>query len=185
MNPSVDEVFDLVVRLIGSDWPTTADERDVWFAAFGLPDGEWPVPEGKYPRDVPMPRWPGVTFGCHSFQGEFVGVHWFLWKDLPVEQVHEAAIDLRNRFVAWAGAPGEQITAIARHPLGFTAWWQIHGRTIDMYFHQGNDQLPDGTISNMPVVQLHVDHSERSQRAEEWAAAQQERKAGRVGHRSD
>lgn len=46
-----------------------------------------------------------------------------------------------------------------------------------MYFHQGNDQLPDGTISNMPVVQLHVDHSERSQRATDWTIAQQERKA--------
>lgn len=55
MTPSTNEVFDLVVRLISSDWPTSADERDEWFAAFGLPDGDWAVSEGKYPRDVSMP----------------------------------------------------------------------------------------------------------------------------------
>lgn len=173
MTPSTNEVFDLVVRLISSDWPTSADQRDAWFAAFGFPDGDWAVSEGKYPGDVAMPGWPGATFGCHSFQGEFVGVHWFLWKGLPVEQVHDAATELRQRFISRAGEPGEEIKAPPGHPLGFTAWWEIQGRTIDMYFHQGNDPLPDGTISNLPVVQLHVDHSERSQRANDWAVAQE------------
>ena len=50
----------------------------------------------------------------------------------------------------------------------FTAYWQRGGRSIDMYLHGG--PVLEGRFHDQPVVQLSVDHVQRSRQADEAAA---------------
>lgn len=108
--------------------------------------------------------------GWHVFEGEFVGVSWFLWHGLPEGVVPGLAEELRARFVEFAGEPMDEMRR-AGEDYRFTAYWQTGGRSIDMYLHGG--PVLGGRFHERPVVQLHVDQVERARRADETAARAQ------------
>lgn len=117
-------------------------------------------------------RIPPPVRGWHFSDDEFVGLHWFLWAGQPWNSVVEpAAEQLKQLVCRFAGPPNEEITA-APSSRGFTALWTINGRTIDMYAHGPTNV--DGTEDERgTAVQLHIDDSGRSARAEARTQAQQ------------
>ena len=179
--PSVEEVAQLVGELVASEWPTTQDERNAWFERHGI------VTEGaerlrkehgseSWHSGAPGTPWPAV--GWHVFEGEFVGISWFLWHGLPEDVVPGLAEVLRARVVEIAGEPMDEMRREGED-YRFTAYWQAGGRSIDMYLHGG--PVLEGQFREKPVVQLHVDHVERARRADEAAALAQPAASGRDG----
>ncbi len=174
--PTPGAVVELVVRLLGSNWPRTEADRVAWFERFRLaadptaPGTSTDSDERSASYRTSGPAlWDGTPIGWHSFDDEFVGVHWFLWNGLPREDLQVAAVDLRAGFRRACGsAMGE-----ADHPdQGFSAWWRAGGRTVDMYYHPGI--RPPGTPEGTRIgacVQLHVDHTVRADAAEAVASA--------------
>lgn len=171
--PSVEEVARLVGDLVASEWPTTQDERSAWFERHGVAtEGAERLREEhgseSWRSGDPGAPWPAV--GWHVFEGEFVGVSWFLWHGLPEGVVPGLAEELRARFVEFAGEPMDEMRR-AGEDYRFTAYWQTGGRSIDMYLHGG--PVLGGRFHERPVVQLHVDQVERARRADETAARAQ------------
>ena len=173
VHPTPVAVAGLVARLVASGWPTTEEERQEWFREHGIPqDGARLVREGhggeSWQSGEPGAlTWPDA--GWNVFDGQFVGVSWFLWHGLPDEEVVGRARELRSRLVDLAGAPvdmGEE-----REGYRFRACWEKGGRQVDLYLHGG--PVLDGELTEAPVVQLHVDHLLRSRRADEAARAAQ------------
>lgn len=168
--PSVDEIAGLVARLLASEWPTTEAERVAWFERHGLGvSGTEPRQRGRreyasesWVSGDPGAHWPGV--GWHVFEGEFVGVSWFLWYGLPEDVAPGLAEELRTRLVELAGEPVDELRREG-DDYRFTAYWETGGRIIDMYLHGG--PVMEGQHHEDPVVQLHVDHVERARRADE------------------
>lgn len=164
--PDPNEVATLVEGLVGSEWPTSEAQRLSWFRQHGLDVRESHRGWGENGSDSFVgrgpERWGSPRFGWHTFEGDFVGVSWFLWHGAPPEAVRAASRQLRDRFCGFAGAPIEEITAV-NDTDKFTAFWEVQGRTIDMYLHGG--RLLDGSFLPDSVVQLHVDHTARSDRA--------------------
>lgn len=167
--PSVEEVARLVDELVRSQWPTTEEERAAWFQQHGLVAQSARLVSDEHGTQSwlsgdPAAGWPAV--GWHVFEGEFVGVSWFLWPGLGEDLVPGLAEELRARLVGIAGAP----TQTQRRDGGdyrFSASWQTGGRDIEMYLH-GSPVL-EGQLHEQPVVQLHLDHAGRASRAEATA----------------
>ena len=160
-------------ELVSSEWPTTQEERSAWFERHGIAtEGAERVREGhgseSWHSGDPGAPWPAV--GWHVFEGEFVGIGWFLWHGLPEDLVPGLAEELRARFVQIAGEPTDQMRREGED-YRFTAYWRTGGRSIDMYLHGG--PVLEGQLHEQPVVQLHVDHVERARRADETAARAQ------------
>lgn len=168
--PDPDEVATLVERLVRSEWPTSEAQRLEWFTRHGLDVRAAHRAWGEYGSDTVVgegpERWGSPGLGWHTFEGDFVGVSWFLWRGGPPEAVRAAARQLRELFSGFAGAPVEEL-APGEDPDTFTALWEVEGRTIDMYLHGGH--VLEGALVEDPVVQLHVDHTARSRRADEAA----------------
>ncbi len=168
--PDPNEVASLVEGLVGSEWPTSEAQRLSWFNHHELDVRESRRGWGDNGSDnfvgTGPERWGGPRFGWHTFEGDFVGVSWFLWHGAPPEAVRMASRQLREGLCGFAGPPVEEISR-DNDPDNFTAFWEVQGRTIDMYLHGG--LLPDGSSQPDSVVQLHVDHTARSQRADKAA----------------
>lgn len=168
--PSVEEVAQLVADLVVSEWPRTEGERAVWFERHGIvTEGAELIrdehgSESWISRDPGAP-WPAV--GWEVLKAEFVGVNWFLWRGLPEDVVQGLAEELRARFVEIAGEPMDEKREEG-DDYRFTAYWQRGGRSIDMYLHGG--PVLEGRFHDQPVVQLSVDHVQRSRQADEAAA---------------
>lgn len=182
VRPSPQEVADLVARLVGSPWPTTEEEREAWFLEHGILTQERVHHREVHHREerggeswdatVAGPEgWPRI--GWSAYEGEFVGVFWFLWHGLSHEVVPGLARELRARLVEIAGEPLDEIAEgqVGQAPddYRFTAYWQTHGRSIDMYLHGG--QVLGNELVEDPVVQLHVDDVDRAARREAAARA--------------
>lgn len=174
--PTPRQVVDLLLSLSHSSWPTGHDETVAWFRQRGLPGtGEMRQPAdpsgGAY--DGPAAAtWPAHHFGWHTFDGEVVGVSWFLWDTLPRDDVRSGAYDLKKLLEGHFGPATDEAPEVPEAHLGFTAMWNKSGRTVDMYFHTGFHRRPDGQLLDGPaVVQLHLDDTRRSQAKE--ALAQQ------------
>lgn len=167
--PSHQDVSDLVVRLIGSEWPTSDAERRAWFRTYGLPDSDGVGRQSKNGDgdsfDAPIGlEWPGCGFGWHRFRDEFVGVRWFVWGGLARNDVRARAAGLKARLTEQLGTPVDAVDEEPRTQLGSTSLWKSGSRTVDMYFHTGIHHRRDGTTVDGPaVVQLHVDHTQRSE----------------------
>lgn len=171
VHPTPVAVAGLVARLVASDWPTTEEERRRWFREHGIPQDDarlvretcgaesW---QGGGPDGS---GWPGA--GWQLFDGEFVGVGWFLWHGLPDQEVVGRAQELRNRLVDLAGAPLDAAEEVDGYR--FRALWERDDRSVELYLHGG--PVLGGELSEGPVVQLHVDHVPRSRRADEAARA--------------
>lgn len=174
--PHPHEVAALVESLVASEWPTSEAERLTWFQHHGLDARdsrrEW-GDDGVDSFGARGPeRWGSPRCGWHTFEGEFVGVNWFLWLGGPPDAVGAAARELCDRFSQWAGEPVERVTP-DNDPYRFTALWEVAGRTIDMYLHGGPFPGPGRVFVEDPVVQLHVDHTARSHQASEAASLAQ------------
>lgn len=168
--PSVKGVARLIGELVASEWPTTEDERAVWFERHGIAtEGVDRVREehGSQSWQSGDPGAPWPAGGWHVFEGEFVGVSWFLWHGLAEDVVPGLAEDLCARLVEIAGEPMDQMRREGED-YRFTAYWQTSGRSIDMSLHGG--PVLERQFREQPVVQLHVDHVGRSRRADEAAA---------------
>lgn len=168
--PSVEEVARLVGQLVAAEWPTTQDERSAWFERHGIAtEGTERVREEhgseSWRSGDPGAPWPAV--GWHVFEGEFVGISWFLWHGLAEDVVLELAEELRARLVEIAGEPMDEMRREGED-YRFTAYWRTGGRSVDMYLHGG--PVREGQFHEQPVVQLHVDHVARARRADETAA---------------
>lgn len=171
VRPSVAAVAERVERLARSTWPTGEAERVAWFVEHGIApvEGEFAYAEHgseSYRGAVGEDDWPKV--GWHVHGGEFVGVFWFLWAGLPGDVVVGFAHELADLFTDLAGEPVERHDVPGTQDC-FTAYWEVEGRCIDMYLHGG--PALGGELVQDPVVQLHVDHVERSARAEAAARA--------------
>lgn len=166
--PPPREVAALVKNLIDSEWPTSEAQRLTWFDQHGLDTRESHREWGEGGVDAfggrGPERWGSPRFGWHTYAEDFVGVSWFLWRGGTPDAVGAAARELHERFSQWAGEPVEQVTP-DNDPYRFTALWRVAGRTIDMYLHGGEIQGPGRVFVEDPVVQLHVDHTARSDRA--------------------
>lgn len=168
--PDPEEVASLVASLVASDWPTTEEERVAWFDRHGLDvaDAErgWGEDGGdSYVARGPA-RWGSPRSGWHVFRDEFVGVSWFLWAGGPQDAVGVAAHRLREAFTTLAGEPEDRVE-LADGSGRFTAFWQVDGRSIDLYLHGG--AVVGGHRVEEPVVQLQVDHVERARLADDAA----------------
>lgn len=165
--PSAPELADLVVAMVGSEWPTTEEERVAWARERGLPDGG----DACTDLDERLPETrnfeaPGAVLQCgwHFFRDEFVGINLFWDEGAAAPGVVSAAAEtLREQFSQrW-----EPVEELADEIQGFTALWQPQGKQIDLYWHAPRT-LPDGA----PItgcLQLHVDHHGRAM-AQEQAA---------------
>lgn len=166
--PSHQDVSDLVVRLISSKWPTSDAERRAWFRIYGLPDSNYVGRQSKNGGgdsfDAPIGlEWPGCRFGWHRFRDEFVGVRWFVWEGLARNDVRARAAGLKARLTEQLGTPVDAVDEEPGTQLGSTPLWKSSSCTVDMYFHTGNHHRRDGaTVDGPAVVQLHVDHTQRS-----------------------
>ncbi len=160
LTPSPETVADMVSRMIESEWPAAEEDRRLWFTTFGL-------------RDEPdVSCWGGdtepgaVATAWHTFEDEFVGVHWFLWEGWPRSVVEDAAAEMKEVFSQACGPAASEI----RSGRGdWTAYWEFNGRVIDMYFYSG---LPPAHLSRRemtPSVQLHVNHAQRAEAEEQQA----------------
>ncbi len=183
MRPTPAELGDLIAALVGSRWPTTEAERLVWFDEHGV------VVEGaeSLPREGLGESWVGSgsadwgrpRCGWGSFEGEFVGLVWFLWRGTSMQASERMARELRDRLTQRFGDPTEYLSE--PETGRFTALWQARGRTIDMYLHGG--MRPRGVehqFYDEPVLQLHLDDAERSSRRE--AEARRRPPPGRPQH---
>ena len=180
LSPHPSDVGALVESLVASEWPTSEQQRLDWFVRHELDVEDWRREwaengsaglVGKGPD-----RWGSPSFGWHTFKGQFVGVSWFLWHGGTPEAVGAAARQLRDLLTGFAGAPVDELTTDAHR---FAAFWEVNGRTIDMYLHGG--PVLDGALVEDPVVQLHVDHTARAHLADEAHVRAQE---GAPSHRN-
>lgn len=173
--PDPNEVATLLENLVRSDWPTSEGQRLGWFHHQGLEvrdsHREWGDNDSDSYTAKGSRRWGSPRVGWHMFDGEFVGVSWFLWHGAPPDDVRVAARQLRDRVSGFAGPPVEE-SAPGKDRDRFNACWEVDGRTIDMYLHGG--PVLGGAFVEEPVVQLHVDHTARSLRADQRAAEAQE-----------
>ena len=100
--PDPNDVAALVENLVGSEWPTSEAQRIDWFRHHELDVREGHRGWGDNGSDSFVgegpQRWGGPRFGWHTFEGEFVGVNWFLWLGEPPEAVRSAARQLLERF---------------------------------------------------------------------------------------
>lgn len=160
LTPSSETVVGMVTRMIASEWPTSEDERRLWFTRFGLKDEQY------------VPQWGGdtepgvVPTGWHAFEDEFVGVHWFLWEGWPRAVVEAAAAELKERLTATCGLPASENQ---RETGDWTAYWEFQGRVIDVYFYSG---LPPAHLNRRemtPSVQFHVGHEQRAEAEDQQA----------------
>ena len=163
LSPSPEHVADVLARMVRSDWPTGEEERRAWFRSFGLVD------------EQDLPRWGGdtepgrVPTGWHVFEGEFVGVHWFLWEGWPRPVVEEAARDL---VAAMSTAWGQPQESSERAPVGFSQLWETQGRFVEMYFYSGVPPVHVHRPDMTPSVQLHIDHAQRAEAEERVAQSE-------------
>lgn len=111
VGPSPEDLALLLVRLLGSDWPPSEVERIAWSRKRGLPDSGHAVgtSTGKSFHATEAPDRPGSRFGWHTFRGEFVGVHWFLWEGLPRDEVRNRALELKQRLSEQFGSPEDEM----------------------------------------------------------------------------
>ncbi len=160
LTPSPETVVEVVTRMIASEWPTSEEERRLWFTVFGLIDEQG------------VPQWGGdtetgaVTTGWHAFEDEFVGIHWFLWEGWPRAAVETAAAALKEGLTQVCGPPA---SGIQRQTGDWTAYWEFKGRVIDVYFYSG---LPPAHLTRRemtPSVQFHVDHAQRAEAEDQQA----------------
>lgn len=162
VSPDPATVVDLVASLVKSEWPTTDEDRQRWFRKFGLleaPDGaDWD--STTQPGDTPT-DW-------NTFEGEFVGVNWFIWTGWSREAVAASAAQLKEGLSAAFGPPSEELEP---RVVGWTSLWTSGGRVIDMYFHTG--VAPYARLDSAAVVQLHVDHEQRAEAQESAARTEQ------------
>lgn len=122
------------------------------------------------------PDQPGFQFGWHTFRDEFVGVNWFCWSGLLREVVRDRAHALQEGIIAEFGPAEDEVGVETPHRHGFTAFWSIQGRSIEMYFHNGLHELRDGQLFDGPAcVQFAVDHAQRSQALNGAAQHRQDR----------
>lgn len=169
--PAPEEVISLVASLVRSAWPTTEDEQTSWSDRHGLDISdarrEWGEDGSDHYGGRGPQRWGRPRTGRHLFQGELAGVSWFLWAGDGARAVGQAAELLREGFTRLAGEPADH-EVLADGSGRFTAFWQVDGCTIELYLHGG--RVLGGDRAEDPVVQLHVDHAERSRLAEQAAA---------------
>lgn len=184
-------VVELVVRLLGSPWPRTEADRIAWFQRHRLA-AEPAEPAEPASPGAPRERadggersasylaagpasWDGTPIGWHTFDGEFVGVHWFLWRGLTREDMRVAAADLRAGFRRAFGPPADELDRTAAADpweAGFTACWHAGGRTIDCSYHPGGHPPGSpGPEETGATVRLHVDHTARADAQEASARA--------------
>lgn len=175
VRPSPAELADLVVRLVESEWPTSEEERQAWFRTHGLQIRD----QEEDPRDGASrsfvgggpPEWGWSRCGWGTFEEEFVGVVFFLWRGTSMDESERLAREVRSLLVARFGEPDESDSV--ELPDGrFTAFWRTGGRTVDLYLHGGMRPVGvEDQFYDEPVLQLHVDHEERSAQREEAARA--------------
>ena len=177
VRPSPAELVDLLTELVASPWPTTESERVAWFTEHGLVvTGAEPEP-----RDGGSQAWAGTgpeqwgwsRCGWSTFEDEFVGVGWFLWRGTSMEGSELAARALRDQLAQRFGEPAQE--HVTEPETGrFTAFWETPGHTIDLYLHGGmRPQGDKDQFYDEPVIQLHLDHAERSARREAEARERQ------------
>ncbi len=174
ITPTAHDVADLLQRLSHSQWPTSDAERVAWCHRFGLPDTRDPQhrpdPTGQAFAAPAATTRPGRNFGWHTYRGDFVGVSWFLWDELPRAEVRARAVQLKTLIDQHFGPPAHEFPGDPATPLGFTSWWQQFGRTVELYFHTGIHTRPSGEREDGPaVVQLHLNDTARSDAQEAHA----------------
>lgn len=164
--PSAPAVAALVRGLVESTWPTTEADRGAWFAEHHLDVEDVRHEAGAFSGVGPR-AWGSPSCGWHVFEDEFVGLHWFLWEGRPWSDVLASATELRDLLSDVAGEPVDEPPR-DRPAEGFTALWQVRGRTIHLYAHAPRSDVAAGRDV---AVQLHVDHAARAAREDAVARA--------------
>lgn len=169
ITPAPSDVADLVQQLISGPWPTTETERSAWFTQHGLDITETATDEDYVNSQGPS-NWGNPRGGWHFHNGEFVGLHWFIWSGEPWDTVvAPAATQLQKLLSGIAGSPDD--SGKSNGPAtGFRASWTVDGHSIEMYAHgpRLGAGIPDDRAT---AVQLHVDHAGRSASKDEEARA--------------
>lgn len=187
VEPTPEEVARLVEALLASDWPTTEEERAAWFDRHAIRVEGATLDHEEHGSESwsVRPEAGATRTGWHVFEGEFVGVSWFLWDggsptwdEVWAARVGAAATELRERLIALVGPPTEESWL---DDFRFTSFWETGGRSVDLYLHGG--PVLGGDRREGPVVQLHVDDVARARRAD--AAAQSASEAGPDGRASE
>lgn len=156
--------------MIASSWPTTEETSLSWLRRHGID------PDTATERDANrstgrdwdrarMASWGAADAGWGTFDDEFVGVNWFLWRRGTAEDVMAAARALVGDLTKMHGAPTEVLDPTEH---GGTWFWRLPEHLIDMYAYHGLPR-PDGLPSGEACVQLHVDLRTRSEAREAHA----------------
>lgn len=149
--PQPTTVGDTVSRLINSAWPTAGDERREWFRQHAPDQSGW-----------------------HSFDDEFVGLHWFLWSGMPRAQVRAAAVELKAVLTGVVGEPADEADDPTSDGPGFSTLWKTGTHTIELYFHSGLGRVGDRVIDGDATVQLQLDLTDRADAREVVARSRPE-----------
>lgn len=193
VTPSVATVAETLSTMMSEPWPTSEDQAGRWLRRHGIdPDsgterrtdkgnsgngssgngssGNGRSGNGGPGRDwdrATMEAWGNADVGWGQFGEEFVGVNWFLWRGASPEELMTAARELAGMLTQAHGAPTESTDPTVH---GGTWLWRLPGHIIDIYAHHGLPR-PDGFPAGEPVLQLHLDHRERSDAREAFARA--------------
>lgn len=163
LQPSASDLADLLVTMTELVWPTTEQERLLFFSSLGLQDSEG----SRTDDQVPDTQWRRFTADLSTavsgtatmFRGEFLGLSLFAY-DQPIEAgelARRGYAAVRDRVSQALGPPVEE-WGTSTEPA---CMWRPGELQLDMYCFQ---RLQSG-------IMIGPDHAARSAAFDEAAAA--------------